>query len=116
MAFSAWFTRGPVASRRHRYVADFIAGHRLNEGQQRAASSILREVKDPARAHRDRNRTDIQRLEQAMDAGREQDEAALKEELARLYGPIDARFTELATRLNRIPTESQRRTATQPAE
>ena len=51
-----------------------------------------------------------------MDAGREQDEAALKEELARLYGPIDARFTELATRLNRIPTESQRRTATQPAE
>ena len=99
-----------------RYVADFIATHRLDEAQQRAATSILREVKDRARARRDRNRLEIQRLEQAIDAGRKQDEAGLKAELACLYGPIDALFTELGARLNRIPTESQRRTATQPAE
>ena len=98
------------------YVTDFIATYRLDEAQQRAATSILREVKDRAWAHRDHNRIEIQRLEHAIDAGRKQDEAGLKAELAHLYGPIDTLFTELATRLNRIPTESQCRTATQPAE
>jgi hypothetical protein len=98
------------------YVTNFIATHRLDESQQRAATSILREVKERARAHRDRHRLDIAELESAVAAGRQDDKHQVQAELKRLYGPIDDLFTELQQRLGRIPTADQRRTATQPAD
>ncbi len=97
------------------YVANFIATHGLDEGQQRAATSILREVKDRARAHRDRYRRDIEEMEVAIASGRAEDQAKVEAQLERLYAPIDELFAELRERLHRIPTETQRRTATQPA-
>jgi hypothetical protein len=98
------------------YVADFIAAHGLDESQQRTATSILREVKERARAHRDRHRLDIAKLERSIAAGREEDQDQVQAELERLYGPIDDLFTELQERLSRVPTDAQRRAATQPAE
>ena len=38
----------------------------------------------------------------------------MADELERLYGPIDTLFRELEERLNRLPTQTQQRAATQP--
>ncbi len=97
-----------------RYVVDFIAGYGLDEGQQRTATSILREVKERARAHRDRCQPEIVALEQAIASATEEGgEKRFRADLARLYGPIDALFAELRERLERVPTAEQRRTARQ---
>jgi hypothetical protein len=99
-----------------RYVADFIAAFKLDEGQQTAATSILRELKVRARAHRDYHRIEILEYERTIAAGREADEAKVHAEAQRLYGPIDAMFAELERRLATVPTQAQRRAATQPAD
>jgi hypothetical protein len=98
-----------------RYVADFIAAFKLDDGQQAAATSILRELKVRARAHRDFHRIEVLELERAIAAGRDADEAKVHAETQRLYGPIDAMFAELERRLATVPTQAQRRAATQPA-
>lgn len=98
-----------------RYVAKFIETHGLNEGQRRTTFSILREVKQRARAHRDLYAQDIYELERMIRAGRPVDEAKVRSEAERLYGPIDELFAELQARLSAVPTEAQRRAATQPA-
>jgi len=98
-----------------RYVADVIERFRFNDGQQQAARSILKEMKDRALAHRDRHREEITRLEEKLASGNPDDSDALENELTRLYGPIDEMFRELFARVEQIPTAAQRRAATQPA-
>jgi len=98
-----------------RYVADFIARHNLDEGQQNAALSILKELKERALAHRDGHRAEVIQLERRIAAGKTEDAQTVARELQRLYGPIDEVFGELEERLQKIPTETQQRAATQPA-
>jgi hypothetical protein len=79
--------------------------------QREAAMSILREMVERARAYRDKRRGDIAMLERRIAnpalATREEVQAQLQE----LYGPIDAMFAELETRIGRIPTDAQKRHA-----
>ena len=98
-----------------RYVAEFIALYRLDEGQCGAALSILDEVKQRAIAHRDGYRTEVQDLERQIAASRPENVRAVARELQRLYGPVDQMFRELEERLRRIPTHAQHRAASQPA-
>lgn len=98
-----------------RYVAGFIARHKLDEGQQNAALSILKEIKERALVHRDGHRAEVVQLERKIAAGKTKDAPTVARELQRLYGPIDEMFRELEERLEKIPTETQRRAATQPA-
>jgi len=99
-----------------RYVAEFIERYHLTGAQRTAGLSILVEVKERARAHRDRHRQDIAELERSI-AAREPDSAGdLEEQVRRLYGPIDALFSELKTRLEGLLTAAQRDATTRPAE
>ncbi|MCP4249107.1 MAG: hypothetical protein GY778_18850 [bacterium] len=99
-----------------RFVADFVSQHRFNPGQKTAAESILKEQKDKAIAHRQRHRDEIVKLERRLAKGQPDAADEVSEDLQRLYGPIDELFQELERRLRLIPTESQRRAATQPAD
>ncbi len=95
------------------YVADFIERYQLDEGQRTTALSLLAEVTARATEHRDRHRSEIAALERRInnptDDASERD--SIKEELQRLYGPIDELFAELARRLEPIPTQVQRQSA-----
>lgn len=96
-----------------RYVADFVSRYQLDEGQRSAALSLLSEIKRRAKDHRERYRDDIVQLERRIERGLEGDDEreAIKNELVRLYGPVDELFAELEQRLEPIPTERQRRMA-----
>ncbi len=93
-----------------KYVADFITGFRLDEGQRTAALSCLSELKERAIAHRDHRREDVAKLEQQIESftGSPSTLEELKKQLAELYGPIDEMFKELKSRLEVIPTTQQR--------
>lgn len=93
-----------------KYVADFVAMFRLDDGQRTAALSCLAELKERAFAHRDRRREDIAELERQIESFTGADAALedLKKRLAELYGPIDEMFSELKSRLDGIPTTEQR--------
>ncbi len=95
------------------YVADFISAYGLDAGQQTTAQSCLTELRSRAIAHRDRYRDEIARLEDriAASAGTDEELGEIKDQLNRLYGPIDDMFKELQTRLEQVPTGDQRASA-----
>lgn len=97
------------------YVARFIETRQLDEAQRAAALSFLDEVKERARAHHDRHRDELFDLEHRIASPQGEQAANVADELERLYGPIDTLFRELEERLNRLPTQTQQRAATQPA-
>lgn len=96
-----------------RYVADFISTYGLDLGQRDTVLSCLTELRDRAIAHRDRYREEIARLEEriASNTGAGLELAEIKEQLNRLYGPIDDMFKELQTRLEQVPTADQKASA-----
>ncbi|UCE59466.1 MAG: hypothetical protein JSU63_18730 [Phycisphaerales bacterium] len=98
-----------------KHVEEFIRTYGLNEGQRTAALSCLGELKARARAHRDRHREEIAKLEQRIknNTGTDEELAEIKEALIRLYGPIDGMFAELSRRLESIPTAQQKAAAEQ---
>jgi len=98
-----------------KYVADFVAMFRLDDGQRTTALSCLAELKERAVAHRDRRREDIADLERQIESFKGEDRALedLKKRLAELYGPVDEMFKELKSRLDGIPTTEQRAQAPQ---
>lgn len=98
------------------YVADFISSYGLDSGQRSTVLSCLTELRERAIAHRDRHRDEITRLEEriASNAGTEAELADIKEQLTRLYGPIDEMFKELQTRIAQVPTGDQRASARAP--
>jgi len=100
-----------------KFAEEFIGKYQLDEGQKAAATSCLSELKERALAHRDARREDIAKLEGRIKnhAGAPEDLAAIKKQLADLYGPIDEMFQELKRRLEQIPTASQRATAERTA-
>ncbi|HUU82413.1 MAG TPA: hypothetical protein VM243_02810 [Phycisphaerae bacterium] len=105
MELSAW----------DRYVARFAETHQLDEAQRRTAKSVLDEVKERARAHRERHEDELFKLERQIALPKAEQAGDVVKELERLYGPIDKLFRELEERLNRLPTQTQRRAASQPA-
>ena len=87
------------------YVAEFIARYHLDAAQTSAASSVLKDVKERAARFR-RTQKDSREKAQALDDFRER-----RRQLGTLDAPIEALFSELKSRLDRIPTERQRRRA-----
>lgn len=100
------------------YATDFIRRFNLDAGQRTTARSCLTELTERARAHGDRHRADVTRIETQIAGftGSEEELATLKEKLTELYGPIDEMFKELEARLNQIPTAAQRAKAEQAQE
>lgn len=96
-----------------RYVADVITTYGLDSGQRSTVLSCLTELRDRAIAHRDRYREEISRLEEkiATNSGTDDELADIKEQLNRLYGPIDEMFKELQARVEQVPTGDQRASA-----
>ncbi len=92
------------------FVAEFIVRFNLDEAQRETAHSVLRECKSRAAAHRDQFRARIERLEKSVEA-EDSGTDARRAELTAMYGPIDAIFAELKTRIEAIPTTAQTATA-----
>lgn len=92
------------------YVKSFIERHRLDPGQRNAAQSVLVEVILRAVAHREGRRSQIDDLEARISHfdGSETELAELRKQLTRLYGPFDALFREMDTRLHTMLTTEQR--------
>lgn len=97
--FSAW----------QRYVQEFCDRFALDRAQRNAADSILRELTARAIDHAQRHRERIAALEERINTGAGEPDAAFDRELVELYGPIDRMFAELAGRIDKLPTEGQRR-------
>ena len=91
-----------------KYVADFTVRYDLDEGQNSTVQSLLVELKERATAHRDRHRTDMERLEERIQKGGDANEQEeVKKQLVELYGPIDGMFAELQRRMQAVPTAEQ---------
>lgn len=92
------------------YVSEYIRDFKFDRGQQTAAHSCLKELKGRARAHRDRFREEILKLERQIrsSSGDQDDLNEVKEQLVRLYGPVDEMFHELKRRTEQIATTVQR--------
>lgn len=104
---------GVELQRWDRWLAEFMDAHSMDAGQRDAARSALEETKQRAMAHRDRNRAEIDSLEEQI-AGRSElpsDFDAIKRRLVELYGPIDNMFTELKNRVETLLTSEQRAAA-----
>lgn len=88
------------------FLRQFVQRYALDDTQKQAAYSIGRECKQRALAHRDRYRARLATLEKhvgdATDYTAEQ-----SAEFNAMYGPIDAVFAEMKTRLEQIPTTAQ---------
>ncbi len=92
------------------YVSKYIRDFQFDRGQQTAARSCLKELKGRARAHRDRFREEILKLEQQIQSssGDPDELDEIKAQLVRFYGPIDEMFQELKQRIEQIATTAQR--------
>ncbi|MCP4593489.1 MAG: hypothetical protein GY842_22355 [bacterium] len=82
-----------------RYVRRFIQRYSLDEAQQRAAQSILRELQHRAKDYRESRRDELAKLPRYRLAGDP------------LGEPLRQMFKELETRLESIPTSAQRSSA-----
>ena len=97
------------------YVANFIEANQLDQAQRAAALSFLQEVKERARVHRERHRDELFDLEQRIASPQGKEAGDVAQALESVYGPVDSLFRELSERLSRLPTQTQRTAASQPA-
>lgn len=100
-----------------KYVANRAEELSFDDAQRLAAQSCLQELSARARAHRDRYRGEIVRLEASI-ALQDVDPtvlARIKTELIRLYGPVDDMFAELKRRVDQLATARQRAAVDQRA-
>ncbi len=95
------------------FVDEFIRTYVLDPGQRTTIASCLSELKRRALAHRDRNREEIDKLEEriASNSGTPEELADINKRLVELYGPIDDMFAELKSRIEQVPTADQRAAA-----
>jgi len=95
-----------------RYVREFIERYSLDEAQQVTARSVLAELEGRAKEYREAHADELARIEQKL---REAEDAAARAEAAHqreeLLRPIADLFEELKQRLDRLPTDAQRRQA-----
>ena len=88
------------------FLRQFVQRYLLDDTQSQAAYSIARECKQRALEHRDRYRARLATLEKSVgDATEYTTEQSA--EFNAMYGPIDALFAEMKTRLEQIPTTEQ---------
>lgn len=92
------------------FVRDVIKRYNYDTAQKSAAQSLLSELKARAIAHRDRYKSEIAELDQRIqnNTGSEEELAGIKADLVSLYGPIDAMFEELKTRVESVATTEQK--------
>ncbi len=96
-----------------KYVENFSRVFELEIAQTTSVVSVLDELRQRALAHRDRHREEIAALERRIAEFSGDNEAleALREELTKLYGPVDEMFQELKQRVETVPTAGQRAAA-----
>jgi hypothetical protein len=94
-----------------RYVADFCDSHDLDPSQRSACQSILRELQRRVDAYRASRRAELAELERLIVDPGDTDAERVRQRIEELYGPIDAMFRELKQRIERVPTEAQRKRA-----
>ena len=87
------------------FVSNFIARYNLDAAQASSASAVLKDVQERAARLR---RTQKDSREKARALG---DDRERRRQLGTLDEPIEALFSELKSRLDSIPTESQHRRA-----
>ena len=87
-----------------RYVRDFTRRYRFDESQRATAQSVLREMLDRRVAYEQSHREDF-------DAARQLELPDQQKRLAQLNQPVEHLFSQLKSRLERIPTTEQRRAA-----
>ena len=93
-----------------RFLRQFVQRYVLDDTQTQAAYSIARECKQRALEHRDRYRARLATLEKSV--GEETEYTPEQSaEFKAMYGPIDALFAEMKTRIDQIPTTEQVATA-----
>jgi hypothetical protein len=102
-----------------RYLEDFVRKFQLDDSQQSTALSILRTFKQRRDAYRESRRDEYKALLSLEDFNKRD------KQLESLRGPVNRLFSDLQTKLERIPTSAQKalvlRTSpklaqTQPAE
>lgn len=96
-----------------KYAENFSRVFQLDSAQTTSVVSVLGELRQRALAHRDRHREEIAALERRIAEFSGDDKAleALREELTKLYGPVDEMFQELKQRVEMVPTAGQRAAA-----
>lgn len=101
------------------YVREFIAKYQLDEAQTQRAQSVLKDCQDAAQRIMQKNKTEIEQLDQKLLALGDKKEADKLKELselsarrAKLLEPINEIFEkQLKPRLERLPTRAQRQAA-----
>lgn len=87
------------------YVSNFIARYNLDAAQAASASAVLKDVKERAARLRITQKDPREKARALSDFRKR------RRQLGALDEPIEALFSELKSRLDRIPTERQRRGA-----
>ena len=90
------------------YAKQFIARHRLDEGQKTAVMAVLKEVSEGAKSYRTSHAEEFAHLEKALGEARGDARARLTAEKSELERPLHDLFEQLRTRLDGVLTESQR--------
>jgi HD-GYP domain-containing protein (c-di-GMP phosphodiesterase class II) len=93
------------------YVQAFCDHFELDQAQRNAAESMLREMRQRARDFVYRHRERVAAVEEMIANAVGVDPQVAEREIEEVYGPIDAMFRELDSRLQRLPTPGQVRRA-----
>lgn len=99
----------------NRYVERFIVRFQLTDPQAASARSVLRKIKEERDLYQKAHEKEF------TEARRITDPAQRKQQLEKLYAPMDELFQRLKAQLEQLPTDAQRREAvarglaTQPA-
>jgi hypothetical protein len=88
-----------------RYERDFAQRYRLDTSQRATAESILRDLLTQRKLYEETKRNDI------ASAQKIEDPQLRQEQLAFLNAPVERMFSELKSKLDRLPTAAQRETA-----
>lgn len=93
-----------------KWVEDFVLEYEFDTPQREAAYSLLKEKRQSAANYFNEHQSEIEALEARIAAGTETQEELqkLQEEIKRLYGPIDATFADLKSRVENLATAGQR--------
>ncbi len=93
------------------YTVDFIHRYGLDDAQTESARSILRECRQRAIAHEERHRDRVVALEKKIAEGAQTGDSnrneQVQKEMREVFGPIDAIFSEMQTRLQKLLTSAQ---------
>lgn len=94
-----------------KYVEEFIKDYELDAGQIESARSILKEHRDKAQAHLDRNKAELEKIREGMQQAHEAKDRDKRNELETqhqaLLEPVNELFTQMDGRLKALLTTAQ---------